>query len=101
MIKYFDFEKSIETLDLKINELENQKNELNKYKIEEYNLEKTKLYKKIYSKLNAWQKVQIARHPDRPHSTNYINSIFKNQENYSNELESKLHGVYRLKNEDK
>ena len=28
-----------------------------------------------------------------------INSILKNKENYSNELESKFHGAYRLKNE--
>ena len=33
---------------------------------------------KIYSNLNSWQKVQIARHPDRPHTTDYINNIFSN-----------------------
>jgi acetyl-CoA carboxylase carboxyl transferase subunit alpha len=30
----------------------------------------------IYSGLNAWQKVQIARHPKRPYTLDYINAIF-------------------------
>tara|TARA_Y100001970_G_scaffold162417_1_gene198552 strand:- start:486 stop:1451 length:966 start_codon:yes stop_codon:yes gene_type:complete len=29
----------------------------------------------IYSKLNRWQKVQVARHPKRPYSKDYINLI--------------------------
>ena len=76
MIKYFDFEKSIEQIDKKIADLKNIGEDINIKKIEQYNLEKKNLFEKIYSKLNAWQKVQIARHPNRPHSINYINSIF-------------------------
>lgn len=30
----------------------------------------------IYSGLNAWQKVQIARHPKRPYTLDYITAIF-------------------------
>jgi acetyl-CoA carboxylase carboxyl transferase subunit alpha len=78
MIKYFDFEKSIEVIDNKISELKIKNTDKNIIKIDECNLEKTKLFKKIYSDLNPWQKVQIARHPDRPHCINYINSIFNN-----------------------
>ena len=37
---------------------------------------KKNIFTKIYSNLNSWQKVQIARHPDRPHTTDYINNIF-------------------------
>lgn len=29
----------------------------------------------IYSKLTAWQKVQVARHPDRPYTMDYIQQI--------------------------
>lgn len=29
----------------------------------------------IYSKLTAWQKVQVARHPDRPYTMDYINAM--------------------------
>ncbi|SVD05224.1 uncharacterized protein METZ01_LOCUS358078, partial [marine metagenome] len=47
-------------------------------KINIYNLEKKNLFEKIYSNLNAWQKVQIARHPERPHCIDYINSVFDN-----------------------
>ena len=78
MIKYFDFEKPVEILDSKILELANSDLQENKEKIKIYNIEKKNLFKKIYSNLSAWQKVQIARHPQRPHSIDYINFIFEN-----------------------
>lgn len=31
--------------------------------------------KKIYSKLTAWQRVQVSRHPDRPYTLGYIKAI--------------------------
>lgn len=34
------------------------------------------LKKKVYSQLEAWQSVQVARHPDRPMTTDYIDLIF-------------------------
>lgn len=34
--------------------------------------------KEIYSSLTPWQRIQIARHPDRPYSLDYINLIFEN-----------------------
>ena len=40
--------------------------------------EKKQLFKKIYSKLSAWQKVQVSRHSDRPHTLDYTKNIFKN-----------------------
>ena len=42
------------------------------------NLEKENksLTKKIYSKLDTWQIVQVARHPNRPHTSDYIKRIF-------------------------
>jgi len=33
--------------------------------------------KEIYSNLNGWQKVQLSRHPERPYSLYYIQSMFK------------------------
>ena len=76
MIKYFDFEKPIEEIDLKINKLESKEGQKNYNKIEDYKKEKNKIIKKIYNNLNAWQKVQVARHPNRPHCLDYINAIF-------------------------
>jgi acetyl-CoA carboxylase carboxyl transferase subunit alpha len=29
----------------------------------------------IYGSLNAWQKAQVARHPDRPHARDYIEAL--------------------------
>ena len=76
MIKYFDFEKPIEEIDLKINELESKEGKKNNNKAKYYQQERNKILKKIYTNLNAWQKVQIARHPNRPHCLDYINAIF-------------------------
>ncbi len=32
--------------------------------------------KQIFSNLNAWQRVQLARHPKRPFTLDYLNSTF-------------------------
>ena len=76
MNKYLDFEIDIEILDSKINDLQiNDSNFINeKNKLIE---KKNKILKKKYSNLSAWEKVQVARHADRPHSIDYINMIFK------------------------
>ncbi len=77
MNKYLDFETEIEKLDNKINEL---KNNNNNYEVIREKLldQKKKLLIKTYSNLSAWEKVQVSRHADRPHSIDYINLIFKN-----------------------
>ncbi len=41
----------------------------------EKKLEKTK--RDIYKNLNAWQRVQLSRHPNRPYTLDYINNICK------------------------
>ena len=76
MNKYLDFESDIEILDNKISELHiNDSNFINeKIKLTE---KKNTILKKKYSNLSAWEKVQVARHADRPHSIDYINMIFE------------------------
>ena len=76
MNKYLDFESDIEILDNKISELNtNDSNFINeKNKLTE---KKNTILKKKYSNLSAWEKVQVARHADRPHSIDYINLIFE------------------------
>ena len=76
MNKYLDFESDIEILDRKISELNiNDRNFINeKNKLTE---KKNIILKKKYSNLSAWEKVQVARHADRPHSIDYINMIFE------------------------
>jgi len=36
-----------------------------------------KLLKQTYGKLTAWQKVQVARHPSRPHALDYIKALIE------------------------
>ncbi len=75
MIKYFEFENEIEKIEITLSQLNNNQ-ELNTDKINKLNNEKDKLYKKIYSNLDPWQKVQVSRHGERPHTLDYIENIF-------------------------
>ena len=76
MNKYLDFESDIEVLESKISKLHiNDSNLINeKNKLTE---KKNTILKKKYLNLSAWEKVQVARHADRPHSIDYINMIFE------------------------
>ena len=75
MIKYFEFEKDIEKIDLLIDELQSDDNSNNK-RLEKLKKEKKDLLINIYSNLEPWQKVQVSRHSDRPHTLDYVNKIF-------------------------
>jgi len=77
MNRYLDFENDIENIEKLITELDENKNN---FKSDNAKLldKKNKLFKKIYSNLSAWDKVQVARHPNRPHAKDYINLIFNN-----------------------
>ena len=44
--------------------------------IDKLKSEQATLTKKIYSKLSTWLKVQVARHPNRPHTLDFIERIF-------------------------
>ena len=77
MIKYFDFEKDIEKIDDIILSIDSS-DKGNIEKLSALKSNKQQNLKKIYSSLNAWQKVQVARHADRPHTLDYINNIFEN-----------------------
>ncbi|NDF35956.1 MAG: hypothetical protein EB154_08960 [Nitrosopumilaceae archaeon] len=37
-----------------------------------------KMMRQTYTQLSPWQKVQVARHPDRPKFLTYVNAIFTN-----------------------
>jgi acetyl-CoA carboxylase carboxyl transferase subunit alpha len=79
MIRYYlDFEKPIEELELKIEELKR----VSDGKDIDISSEIKKLEKKvrdlrseIFTSLSPWQKTLIARHPDRPYTLDYINTI--------------------------
>lgn len=84
MATYLEFEKPIAELDAKIAELEalaarkdgpSISDELAKLKTKS-----VKQLKQIYSELNAWRITQVARHPDRPHLSDFINTVFEDFE---------------------
>lgn len=71
-----DFEKPIYELEQKIEEMRKLSDGLD-IGDEVKTLEKKvkELQESIYSKLTRWQKVQLARHPDRPYTLDYIGMI--------------------------
>ena len=76
-----EFEKPIKNLEDKIEELRTIGSDGQVNIIEEINVLQKKcniLIKDIYSNLTPWQITQIARHPERPYTMDYINLIFKN-----------------------
>ena len=49
--------------------------------IDKLKSEQAALTKKIYSKLSTWQKVQVARHPNRPHTLDLLKESLMNLKN--------------------
>ena len=79
MQHYLEFEKELAALEGKATELRSVKSSgdnTNNQK-EANNLEKKaqKLLKDLYTELTPWHKCQIARHPERPHSSTYIDGL--------------------------
>ena len=72
---FLDFEQPIIELEAKIRDL-SLLNDTNK---EIFSLKRdvNSFLEKAYSKLSPWQIVQVARHPERPHASNYISALIK------------------------
>jgi acetyl-CoA carboxylase carboxyl transferase subunit alpha len=74
-----DFEKPIVELEAKLEEMRKFSDDLDIdkeiVKIEE---KVKKLKENIYKELTRWQRVQLARHPDRPYTLDYINLMTTN-----------------------
>ncbi len=76
---YLEFEQPIAELEAKISELRlvGSDNELNiNEEIQNLKDKSTKLTEKIYSNLTSWQISQVARHPLRPYTLDYIQQLF-------------------------
>ena len=79
MNTFLDFEKPVAELEGKIKELRhtadggdvNISDELGKLEAKV-----DQVLKQIYGKLTPWQKIQVARHPDRPHFSHYVETLF-------------------------
>ena len=77
-INILDFEKPIAEVAEKIEALQLAASDNPELlpQIDKLKSEQAALTKKIYSKLSTWQKVQVARHPSRPHTLDFIERIF-------------------------
>jgi len=75
---YLEFEKPISDLENKIESLRDNKDndESVHQEISSLSDRIENLTKEIYEGLSIWQKVQVARHPHRPHFSDYVENIF-------------------------
>ncbi len=81
-LNFLDFEKPIAELEAKIQALRDVSRhggddsvDLNK-EIKQLEKKSLELKKKIFSDLGAWQVAQLARHPQRPYTLDYVEHIF-------------------------
>jgi len=73
---YLDFEKPLKVIDQKIIEMETSDDpDSKRSRIEELKEQRKQELKSIFSGLTRWQRVQIARHPQRPFSLDYIQKL--------------------------
>src|SRR5258707_12885348 len=78
MATYLDFEKPIAELESKIAELRHLPNSGDVDIAEEVMRLQDKVHKQLratYAKLTPWQRVQVARHAERPHAQRYIDRL--------------------------
>ncbi|AWI33906.1 acetyl-CoA carboxylase carboxyl transferase subunit alpha [Helicobacter apodemus] len=74
MPTYLEFETKIKTLQESITTAQ-LKNDIHAIEILQKDLDKE--IHKVYSNLSDYQKLQLARHPDRPYTMDYINLLLK------------------------
>jgi acetyl-CoA carboxylase carboxyl transferase subunit alpha len=80
MAHYLDFEKPIAELEGKIEELRHLTNNGGLNIADEVGKLQVKVDKQLrsaYAKLTPWQKVQVARHPERPHFVDYVKALIE------------------------
>lgn len=76
MAYYLDFEKKLEQLQ---NDIELARVRRDEHAIAILQRDYEKELTKIYSSLSDYQKLQLARHPDRPYAMDYINLIMRDK----------------------
>jgi acetyl-CoA carboxylase carboxyl transferase subunit alpha len=80
MQTYLDFEKPVAELEGKIEELRHLSDDSSINIAEEVaklQAKADRLLRQSYAKLTPWQKTQVARHPERPHVTDYVANLIE------------------------
>jgi acetyl-CoA carboxylase carboxyl transferase subunit alpha len=80
MMVYLDFEKPVAALEARILELQDAARDSDvdaSAEISKLRDKADKQLKDTYANLTAWQKTQVARHPERPHFKHYIEAMFE------------------------
>ena len=79
MQSYLDFEKPVADLEGKIAELKSLSGDARAVNVDDeingLTVRADQALADIYRKLTPWQKTQVARHPQRPHFSDYIKSL--------------------------
>ena len=79
MQHYLEFEKELATLEGKATELRSGNslsgNPTDNREAEKLEKKASNLLKELYNELTPWHKCQIARHPERPHASTYIERL--------------------------
>ena len=77
---YLDFERPIAELEAKIEELSELLSDADSQKLDQeiaaLRARATEIRSRTYKKLDAWQRTQVARHPQRPHFVDYLGALF-------------------------
>jgi acetyl-CoA carboxylase carboxyl transferase subunit alpha len=74
-----DFEKPVFELEQKLEEMKKSSDRLGIEKeINRIEVKVSQLKEELYKDLSRWQRVQLARHPDRPYTLDYINLMTTN-----------------------
>ena len=69
---YLPFEKPLKDLDFEIEKLTTSESDSKQLK--DLIAERENLEKEIFADLSPWETVQLARHPNRPYTLDYINA---------------------------
>ena len=82
MVSYLDFEKSLSEIEGKIRELNeirlSSDNNISMDDISKLEKRSQDWLEEKYSNLTTWEKTQVARHPNRPHFSNYTEAMLDN-----------------------
>jgi acetyl-CoA carboxylase carboxyl transferase subunit alpha len=80
-LQYLDFERPIAELEAKIDELSKLSETAGpgafEAEIEGLRARAQQMRRDAYANLDAWQKTQVARHPDRPHFVDYVADLIE------------------------